>query len=95
MLLNTEYRRKMQKKVLKTYTPAFKAQVALAAFAGEHDLRDLSKRYGAPVQLIVQWKQQLSERADKVFSSSTVDVIIPSEQENPVKIAGLKVSEEA
>jgi len=66
----------MNKKTIKTYTPTFKAQVALAAMAADKTPNELAQLFGVPQHLIVEWKKQLNERAEKVFSSSTVEIIV-------------------
>ena len=74
---STESKLNMINKVIKTYTPAFKAQVALAAIAEDVAPDELSRRFDLPPHLIVEWKRQLIERAAKVFSASTVEITQP------------------
>jgi transposase len=64
----------MSKKTIKTYTPAFKAQVALAAMAADKTPNELAQFFGVPSHLIEEWKKQLNQRAEKVFSSSTIEI---------------------
>jgi transposase len=45
----------------------FKAKVALAAIKGEETLAQLATRYDVHANQIVQWKNQLLERAADVF----------------------------
>ena len=53
----------------KTHTPAFKAQVALAAVRGAETVNELASRYGVHPTLIHGWKKQLLAGAEGVFGS--------------------------
>ncbi len=53
----------------KTHTPAFKAQVALAALKGDRTVNELASHYGVHPTLIHAWKKQLLTGAEEVFSS--------------------------
>jgi transposase-like protein len=52
------------------HTPAFKAQVALAAIKGDRTLSEIAAHYQIHVKLVQAWKKQLLEQAATVFSSS-------------------------
>jgi transposase-like protein len=65
----------MNKSIQKTYTPTFKAQVALAAMAGDKTPIELASLFEVPPNLIDEWKQQLTERAEKVFGVSLVEAV--------------------
>lgn len=51
----------------KQHTPAFKAQVALAALKGDRTVNELAGQFAVHPTLIHGWKKQLLTRADQVF----------------------------
>lgn len=51
------------------HTPAFKAQVALAALKGDRTLSEIAAQYQVHVKLVQAWKKQMHEHAATVFSS--------------------------
>jgi transposase len=53
----------------KHHTPAFKAQVALAALKGDRTANELASRYGVHPTLIHTWKKQLLQGAEAVFGT--------------------------
>jgi putative transposase len=55
----------------KQHTPAFKAQVALAALKGDQTVNELASRYGVHPTLINGWKKQLLAGADQVFGNGS------------------------
>jgi transposase-like protein len=55
----------------KTHTPAFKAQVALAALKGDKTANELASHFGVHPTLIHAWKKQLLAGADQVFSNGS------------------------
>lgn len=54
----------------KSYTPAFKAKVALAALEKDRKLRELSQEFDVHINLVNKWKKQLLEHSEKAFISS-------------------------
>lgn len=56
-----------RKKSRRRFTPAFKAEVALAAVRGDRTLQDLSQQYKIHANVIGQWRKQLLEGAGAVF----------------------------
>jgi transposase len=50
-----------------TYTPAFKAQVALEAIKEQETLEALAQRFNIPAALILEWKQHFIESAGQLF----------------------------
>jgi hypothetical protein len=59
---------KMAGKKRKTYTAAFKAQVALAALKGDKTVNELASQHGVQPTLIHAWKKQLLAGAQAVFT---------------------------
>jgi len=55
----------------KIHTPAFKAQVALAALKGDRTVNELASQYGVHPTLIHGWKKQLLTGAEQVFTNGT------------------------
>jgi putative transposase len=53
----------------KTHTPAFKAQVALAALKGDKTANERASRFGVHPTLIHAWKKQLLAGAETAFSN--------------------------
>ena len=53
----------------KSYTPAFKAQVALAALRGDKTVNELAGQYGVHPTLFHDWKRQMLAGAEHVFSA--------------------------
>jgi transposase len=61
----------MTKRSRRNHSAAFKAKVALAAIKGEETLAQLSTRFDVHQNQIVQWKNQLLERAAGAFEGSS------------------------
>ena len=53
----------------KQHTPAFKAQVALAALKGDRTVNELASQYGVHPTLIHGWKKQLLAGAEQLFAN--------------------------
>jgi len=53
----------------KTHTPAFKAQVALAALKGDKTVAELASQHAVHPTLIHGWKKQLLAGAEGLFGS--------------------------
>jgi len=55
----------------KVHTPAFKAQVALAALKGDRTVNELAGQYDVHPTLIHAWKKQLLQGAEGLFVNGT------------------------
>jgi transposase len=65
----------------KQHTPAFKAQVALAAVRGDKTVNELASQFGVHPTLIHSWKKQLLEGADQIFGHGTKAAAVSTEAE--------------
>jgi putative transposase len=52
-----------------SHSPAFKAQVALAALKGDRTVNELAGQFGVHPTLIHGWKKQLLAGAEQVFGN--------------------------
>jgi putative transposase len=59
------------KKSPRVHTPAFKAQVALAALKGDKTLSEIAAHYQVHVKLVQAWKKLMLEQAASVFEGVT------------------------
>jgi transposase-like protein len=55
----------------KTHSPAFKAQVALAALKGDKTVNELASQFAVHPTLIHAWKKQLLGGAEELFSNGS------------------------
>ena len=53
----------------KSHSPAFKAQVALAAMKGDKTVNELASLHGVHPTMIHAWKKQLVSNAEELFQS--------------------------
>jgi putative transposase len=65
----------------KQHTPAFKAQVALAAVKGDRTVSELAGQFAVHPTLIHAWKKQLLVGADQVFNNGSSAATIDAEAE--------------
>ena len=61
----------MSRRPRRNHSPLFKAKVALDAIRGEKTLAELAKQHDVHANQIVDWKNQLLERAASVFGSES------------------------
>jgi transposase len=57
----------------RTFTPEFKAKVALAAFKGDKPLAALCREFQVSDSVIARWKQLLLERTPELFATASPD----------------------
>jgi transposase-like protein len=81
----------MTRRPRRNHSPAFKANVALAAIRGEQTLVELSQQFDGYANQIKQWKDQLLERATGVFGDETKAE--PASPTIDVKTLHAKISE--
>jgi transposase-like protein len=70
----------------RVHSPAFKAQVALAALKGDKTLSEVAAQYQVHVKLVQAWKKQMTEQAATLFNSGRKS---PSTKEADAKQAEL------
>ena len=57
----------------RNHAAGFKAKVALAALKGNKTLAELAQEFDLHANQIVEWKQQMQERAAEVFDGGATD----------------------
>jgi transposase len=63
----------------KQHTPAFKAQVALAALKGDRTVNELASHFGVHPTLIHGWKKQLLAGAETLFANGNKTAMTDAE----------------
>ena len=63
-------KKKSARRTRRTRSPAFKAQVALAAVREDKTLAQLCEQFELHPNQITEWKRQLLERAGEVFGAA-------------------------
>ena len=81
----------MSRRPRRNHAPAFKAKVALEALKGEQTLAELSQRYQVHPNQITEWKKQLLEHAEDVFSKGKQSDQGPSVKDLHAKIGQLSM----
>ena len=61
----------MTRRSRRNHSAAFKAKVALAAVKGEATLAELAERFDVHPNQVTQWKSQLLDRAEQVFTAGS------------------------
>ena len=79
----------MSKKPRRNHGATFKAKVALEAIKGNQTLVELAERFQVHPNQIAEWKKQLLERAEEVFSKDKKMEEGPSVKELHAKIGQL------
>lgn len=79
----------MAKRPRRNHSPSFKANVALEALKEGQTLVELAERYQVHPNQITEWKKQLLERAQEVFSKDNQTAAGPDVKELHAKIGQL------
>jgi transposase len=79
------------KRPRRNHGAAFKAKVALEAIKGEQTIVELAERFQVHPNQITEWKKQLMERAEEVFTKDKKTTEGPSIKELHAKIGQLSM----
>ena len=63
----------MAKRIRRTFSPQFKAEVVLAILSGSQSMAELCRQHGLKPELVSLWKKTLLSRLPAVFDGPAVD----------------------
>ncbi len=81
---------KVTKRNRRTHSPAFKANVALAALKGDKTLAELAQQIDVHPNQITDWKKQVQERVADVFEAGNA---APAAPRVDVKVLHAKIGQ--
>ena len=81
----------MSKRPRRNHAPGFKAKVALEALKGEQTIVELSQHFQIHPNQITEWKKQLLEHAQEIFSRDRKPEPVPSVKDLHAKIGQLSM----
>lgn len=81
--------KKSARRTRRTHTPAFKAQVALAAVREDKTLAELAKHFEVHPNQITEWRRQLLENAASAFGGGAAAALPQDLQPLHAKIGEL------
>jgi transposase-like protein len=70
----------------RSYTAAFKAQVALAAIKGDSTANELAAKHGIHPTLVSNWKKALLDGAPGLFAEPGGKAARPADQPDPAEL---------
>ena len=79
----------MTKRPRRNHAAGFKAKVALEAIKGEQTLVELAERFQVHPNQITEWRKQLLEGAEGIFSKARKPEAVPEVKELHAKIGQL------
>ena len=82
---------KMSKRPRRNHAPAFKAKVALDALKSDQTIVELAERYQVHPNQITDWKKQLLEHTEEVFSKDRPNDQGPNVKDFHAKIGQLSM----
>lgn len=74
------------KKSPRVHSPAFKAQVGLAAIKGDQTLSMVAAQFGVHVKLVQTWKKQLLEQAATIFATANQTTELKQKEEQQIEL---------
>ena len=79
----------MTRRKRRNHSPAFKAQVAIAALKGDKTLSELAQQFDVHPNQITDWKTQLMEHSAHVFGETNSKAVEPDLKTLHAKIGQL------
>lgn len=74
----------------RNHSPKFKAKIAMEALKGDKTLAELAQAYDVHPNQIQEWKKQLQQHAEDVFSKGNIQVV---DTESKIKALHEKIGE--